>query len=128
MIPNAVFKELNAETAPIEVKNWLEKCPEWFEIKNVSSKIPEDLKILDDGESEAIQLATELNADLLIIDERLGRKKAEEHGLRIIGTVGVLALANSKGLINIEEVFEKLESSSFYLSDDLKDFLRKQNS
>lgn len=126
LIPSAVFEELKAEDAPNEIKIWLENAPEWFEVKSISKAIPEDLKILDLGESEAIELAVELNADLLVIDERLGRKKATEHGLQIVGTIGVLAIANKKNLINIEEVLKKLEKTSFYLSENLKEFLKEQ--
>ncbi len=128
LIPNAVFEELKSEAAPPEIKDWVANLPVWFEVKKISNKISDDLKILDAGEAEAIQLAKELNADLLIIDERLGRIKAEEHGLRIIGTIGILALADKRDLINIEDIIEKLERTNFYLSDNLKKFLREQKS
>lgn len=126
VVPTAVFEELNAVAAPSKVKSWLVNHPEWFEVKGLTTEIGEDLKFLDVGEGEAIQLAEELNADLLIMDERLGRKTAEEHGLRVVGTIGILALAKKKDLINLGEVFEKLENTNFYLSDKLKNFLRKQ--
>ena len=125
LIPNAVFEELKSEAAPLKIKNWVANLPSWFEVKKISNEVSDDLKILDAGEAEAIELAEELKADLLVIDERLGRRKAEEHGLRITGTIGILALAKEKELINIEEVIVKLEATNFYLSDDLKKVLRK---
>ena len=45
---------------------------------------------MDDGESEAIILADELQSDVLIIDERRGRKVAQNLGLTITSTVGIL--------------------------------------
>jgi predicted nucleic acid-binding protein len=54
---------------------------------------------LDQGEAEAIALALETPADLLLIDERIGRAAAQRFGLKVTGTVGVLVEAKHQGLI-----------------------------
>ena len=54
---------------------------------------------LDGGEAEAIVLALESGADLLLMDERLGRAAAQHLGLSCIGLVGVALEAKGRGLI-----------------------------
>ena len=54
---------------------------------------------LDAGEAEAIVLALETKAELLLMDERLGRETARHMGLRYTGLVGLLIEAKHKGLI-----------------------------
>ncbi|MCA9963612.1 MAG: DUF3368 domain-containing protein [Anaerolineales bacterium] len=55
---------------------------------------------LDIGEAEGIALALELDADLLLIDERLGRMTAKYFDLEIIGLLGILVQAKQEGLVD----------------------------
>ena len=74
------------------------------------------------GEAEAIALAKEVNAHALLIDEKLGRAVAQQEGLRVIGLVGVLAVAKMKGLVpSLAVMLEALETKAdFRMSAALK--------
>lgn len=56
---------------------------------------------LDAGEAEAIVVALESQADILLMDERLGRETAQHLGLRCVGLIGVLVEAKNKSLISL---------------------------
>ena len=43
------------------------------------------------GEAESILLARELDADLLLINERDGRRAAKNAGVKVNGTIGMIA-------------------------------------
>ncbi len=59
---------------------------------------------LDAGEAEAIALALETQADLLLMDERIGRESARYFGLHFTGLIGILIEAKSQGLIDSVKV------------------------
>jgi predicted nucleic acid-binding protein len=88
IIPNVVRDEMLDLGAPPVLQQWIAKPPPWLTVQAVPV-IDETLNSLDPGEAAAINLAQTLPADLLIIDERLGRQIACDRGIPIIGTLGI---------------------------------------
>ncbi|MEC4888326.1 MAG: hypothetical protein SAL70_44530 [Scytonema sp. PMC 1070.18] len=92
VIPEAVETEI-AKVATIYAQAALVPKQTWITVCSVTDlTLVQKLrgKKLDAGESEAIALAVELNAELLVIDEQLGRGIALNEGLNITGLIGVL--------------------------------------
>lgn len=80
--------------------------------------------MIDAGEMEAIQLALEQNADLLIIDDKRGRKAAMQQGLHVTGIGGVLIAAKRSGFVErISLILEELARVGYHLSPELKKHL-----
>ena len=74
------------------------------------------------GESEAIIYSGANDADVLLMDESKGRQVAKELNIRVIGTLGILQLANAEGLMAATEVrhaLEVLKASKRHISDAL---------
>ena len=82
-VPEAVLNELIDENIPAFIsQSKLSEHGKAFVAGSVGS--------LHHGELEAIILARELQADFVLLDDSLARKKAQRMGLKIIGTLGVL--------------------------------------
>ncbi len=97
--------------------------PEWIKIKAIQNETQKNSLslILDKGEASSIALSLEIADSLLIIDEKKGRRIAQELGLKIIGTLGIILRAKEKGLIDsVKNVLEKLENAGFWISPNLK--------
>ena len=77
---------------------------------------------LHHGEASVLALAEEHNARLVIIDELKARRYAQQIGLQVTGTIGVLLLAKERGLIDeIQPSIIELQTCGFYLSSSLID-------
>jgi predicted nucleic acid-binding protein len=112
IIPPAVRAELSHAKTPKAVREWLSKSPAWLEVVAPSIIPPASLTELDAGEMEAITLALQSCADLLLIDERDGTA-ARGLGLTTTGTLGVLDLAATRGLIDLRVMFARLQETTF---------------
>lgn len=112
IIPDVVRDEMLDPGAPTVLQQWIANPSSWLTIQAVPL-IDETLNALDPGEQAAITLAQTLPADLLIIDERLGRQFACDRELAIIGTLGILDDAASQGLIDLAETMVSCNKRTF---------------
>jgi predicted nucleic acid-binding protein len=119
LIPHAVAEELQHPQTPAEVRAWLASHPSWLEIRHVGHAPAPNLTHLDLGEQEAILLAQELQADLLLMDDREGRQEARWHALTVTGTLGVLERAAEQGWLDLPTALTRLQTTNFYLSGSL---------
>ena len=121
-IPQAVYHEIavrgSGQPGAIEIQTF-----PWFNQYQVHDMaLVQELKQhLDAGESEAIALAIEMRADQLLLDERRGRIIAKQHGISVIGLMGVLLLAKRQGLLEtIRPVLDELRTvAGFWIDAEL---------
>jgi uncharacterized protein len=124
VIPQAVVNEV-AKISSSYSQAAMVPTSVWIQIERVKSRdAVNDLlqqQKLDLGEAEAIILAIDLNANLLIIDEQLGRSVAKQKGLEITGLLGTLLEAKSKGIIShVKPIVDDLiVQAKFRVSADL---------
>lgn len=109
IIPEHVIAiELQSPKTPPGIRSWAARPPSWVEIRIAAN--PEDLN-LHTGEEQAIALALELGTPILL-DEREARDVAQQKGLLVIGTIGLLELAATKNLLNFEESLKALQTTN----------------
>lgn len=122
IIPDAVFNEITvagaSEPGAHEVATgaWIKRRPA------LNAPLVNALGLeLDAGESEAIALAIEYRADLILLDERMGRQAAKRMGLTVTGTLGVLIAAKDRGLLDsVRPLLDALRvNAGFWIGDDL---------
>ena len=118
-LPNAVWEELEAHNQLKLYKKELDFLKQYVN-KSISSPIT--IPGIDKGETEAIQLYIELNANVLLIDDKKARSIAELMDIKCIGTIALLTLAKRKKLIAaIRPLFISLLSNKRYYSKKLLD-------
>ena len=109
-------------TPDIEIE-FGEPLPEWVDIVSVKDGFRLQLLELqiDKGESSAIALALETSDCTIILDDYKARKIADQLGLSVTGTIGVLIRAKINGLIpSIKPLLEKIRQTDFRLSADIE--------
>jgi predicted nucleic acid-binding protein len=118
IISTVVQTELTDPSSPAVVQQWINHPPTWLTIMAPVAEVA-GLAHLDAGERSAISLTEVLNADLLLIDELLGRRTAKQRGIRITGLLGILQAAGKEQWVDLPIVIQQLRQTSFRASESL---------
>ena len=116
LVPHPVLIEMQHPEAPPEVRDWASTPPPWLEEVHVQQLDTSLAVELGPGEREAISLALEVRADVLLIDERAGRQEAEARHIAVAGTLAVLLQASLRGYIDFPEATKQLRRYGFRAS------------
>ncbi|MFO8110111.1 MAG: DUF3368 domain-containing protein [Thermoplasmata archaeon] len=125
-LPKEVYDELTSGGQELPGSSEI-KTSNWIKVKTVENNTAKEIlmEYLDEGESEAILLAKEMDADLLLIDDLAGRRTARTHGIDVIGTLGILDRAAKEGKVeDLMAIIVTLREKGFWIDDEL---VRKLN-
>jgi predicted nucleic acid-binding protein len=125
VVPHAVRDEMLANGAPHEVCAWAAQLPDWVDLVSalhLDFTLPERLGA---GEREAISLALEMSADVVLMDDQPGRLAAEERGLFVSGTLSVLLQAARLNMLDFELAMVELKALGFRMSDAIEATMRR---
>jgi predicted nucleic acid-binding protein len=111
-LTSIVLEELRAQGAPEDVQRWAFDTPAWVDVHDAPTPTIIELDVLDPGERSAIQLAMQLDATLLLIDERKAGLVAQTLGFAVTGTLGVLRDAHIAGMIDAREAYDALTAKT----------------
>lgn len=127
IIPEKVRDELLSPATPQVVREWISQPPDWLEVQIILDRINPAVNQLDLGEQEAITLALELKADLILLDDLAARRIATQLQVNIVGVLGILVSAAEKGLIDVTAAIERLQQTTFRVSPKLIQSLLQQH-
>jgi len=112
ILPTAVHSELSSKGSSEIVRVWAGAPPAWISIQSPaqSHQLPGGLHR---GEMDAIALAEQLQAALILMDDAAGVRYALQRGLTITGTLGVLVEAAQNGRVQIDDALSRLKTTEF---------------
>jgi len=121
-IPEAVYEDVvirgKGKPGAQEVKEagWIEvrKAKDQRQVATLCVK-------LGRGEAEAIVLAREIDADLLILDDGTARKVAQRMGVAVVGCLGLLKRARQRGVIGrVKPLFDGMREQGFHIGNEYR--------
>ena len=122
LIPPAVWREVVEESdgrpGAVEMEKavaagWMVKQAAKNETLVVALR-----QTLDNGEAEAVALATELHPESVLLDDKLARQMARRLGVPVTGTLGVLLRAKQVGpIVEVRSLITRLQSEGDYYID-----------
>lgn len=119
-VPTQVWNELIAGEAGVDALRELRDNGFLTIVEvNRSDLFTEIFYKLDLGETAAICHAMEQDADLILLDEKDGRRVARRHDLTMTGVIGVLLRGANDGDVELKTELDDLREAGFWISDNL---------
>lgn len=119
-VPEAVWQEIVVKGRGKVGADVLQNA-DWLVVKKVQNQtlVQALRQTIDQGEAEAIALTIEQEAELLLMDERLGRLVATQFNLAVTGLIGILLVGKKRGqILHIQPLLDQLRhEAGFYISD-----------
>ena len=128
-VPVAVHEELTDSRTPETVRRRVLALPAWFEV-SYGARISENQvsRHLAPGRTGSHLLAETLHADVLLIDEQIGRTIALSRNLQLSGTLGALERADRMGFVSdFQQVLQRLRASGFFITEALEQQLLERH-
>ena len=122
VVPHAVWQECTSATGKGRFEiDQIRKASPWIKTVKIHDRIITLLRHdIDLGEAEAIALALENRAPLLLLDDAEAREKARLYRIPITGTIGILLRAKNEGLIPVlRPNLHALTASGFWINPGL---------
>jgi predicted nucleic acid-binding protein len=127
-IPEEVWKEVVERGKGKAGSELIEKA-RWIKVKEVEDDLSVEILCMDieRGEAETITLAKKLNADMLILDEKIPREIATALGLRVVGSLALIHNCIEKGIVNqtLTEITKKMRQRRIWISDEVIEEITK---
>jgi len=119
VIPGAVCDEIGAKADDAAAQMQALVATPLVTVQRATPQTLAGLPVdLGPGEREAIALALETAADLVVLDDQAGRRLARARGLQVTGTVGVLIEARSRGLLPaLRPELDRLRDAGLWMAD-----------
>jgi len=132
LIPPAVHRELFGKVGreSQEIDRALSDFIHVAEVTEINPEIITASLGLDEGEKQVIALASTLTGEVvLLIDDRAGRRVAQQLGLSTVGAVGVLLYLKEQGIIeNLESLLLEMRERGYWLSDKVIEIAKRLSS
>ena len=128
ILPEEVWKEVVEKGKGKAGSDIIAKA-EWIEVRKIEELSIEVLcKEIERGEAEAIVLAKRINADLLLIDEKIPREIAKSIGLNVVGVLGLIYEAISRGIVKRDfvKITEDMRRHGIWISDEVSEEVKRK--
>lgn len=126
LIPEEVMAEIQSGPPEDPLRQALSSC-DWMLTVRLDFPLPVDPgPRLGTGEAAVLEYARTRGNLPVLLDDRQARRRAESLGLKTYGTLGLIAMATTRGHIeSFSSAVQQLRGAGLYVSDHVIDTVSK---